>query len=297
MKQKLGGKQTLKLHLDELRRRLFFSVGFLLLTTMLAYVFSEQLIGLIQKPLNDTLYYTSPGGSFYFTFKISMLFGVIAGTPVWFYNLIRFLEPALAGNHKVKKWRLLLSSHLLFVLGMAFGYFITLPAALKFLTGFGGESLEALIGVDEYLNFVIVYLVGFGLLFLLPLAILTINRLKPLKPSKMTKHLGWVVLVSFVLSAIITPTPDPFNQVLMAGPIIIMYILSIVLVVVRNQRPNSNFYLPKVVVPAEFSTDSFVELLASGLKIEPVIIDSEPERVTVNIIQSRYRLITDIISS
>lgn len=273
-----GVRTALKEHLMELQTRLIISAGMLIAASGVAYAAHDILIGIVQNPLGESLYYTSPGGSFLFTFKISLIFGIVASAPVWFYQLVRFIEPALNPNFNLRRWRLLLSAHLLFAIGMMFGYFAALPAALKFLTGFGGENLEALITVDEYLSFVMTYLIGFGLMFLVPLFIMIINRAKPLQPLKMLKGFSWVILVSFIIAALLTPTPDPFNQMLMAGPIIGMYALSTIMVYFTNRTK-----VPKLVKAKLKDKDYVFEIKRPQIAVSAQGPESVQVQKTVNV--------------
>jgi sec-independent protein translocase protein TatC len=119
--------------------------------------------------------------------------------------------------------------------GVLFAYFVSLPAALHFLAKFGGAGVQSLITVDEYFNFALAYLAGFALLFQLPLLILFVNRIKPLTPGKMMGAQRFVILISFIVAAILTPTPDPFNQLLMAAPAIVLYQIGIIMVMIVNR--------------------------------------------------------------
>ena len=233
-------KKTLKQHLVELQFRLMVSIAYFVVACIVAYLVREPVLEFIRAPLHQTLYYTTPGGSFSFVFKVSVIVGAIMSTPIWFYNVVQFIEPALPEHVKLTRIKTVVCSHLLFWAGMSFGYYVALPASLQFLGGFAGDQIEALITANEYLNFVLMYVFGFGVLFLLPMFILVINMITPLKPSKMMKHFGVIVLVSFIIAAVLTPTPDPFNQVLMAGPILIMYVLSTVMVAFTNRKRGSS---------------------------------------------------------
>ena len=122
------------------------------------------------------------------------------------------------------------------ILGMAFAYFISLPASLHFLSTFNSGQVKSLISTDEYFSFVTHYLLGFAILFQLPLVMIFINQIAPLKFSRLWSFERWVILISFILAAIITPTPDWVNQTIMAIPLIILYQISAIIVVLINKR-------------------------------------------------------------
>lgn len=226
-------------HIQELRGRLVWSVAALLIGTAIGYFLKDRLLLLLVAPLGKTLYYTSPGGGFSLIIQLCLGFGVVFAVPVLIFHVIRFLAPVLP-NYSLRFLSIvLIASCLLVSAGVAFAYFISLPAALYFLNEFSNDQVQALISTDTYMSFVAIYLAGFAILFQLPLLLLVINNVTPLTPKKLLMNLKWVVLISFIASAIITPTPDPFNQTIMAGPIIVLYLMSILLVKVVNRKRKS----------------------------------------------------------
>lgn len=228
-------KKTFAQHLGELRRRLFWSVLSLLFGGGLGYMLREPIQAALLQPLDQPLYYTSPTGGFNFIFNICLFFGIIFSVPVITYQILRFLEPVIPGSGKRFIAKLLLASISLTVAGVAFAYYVSLPAALHFLTGFNQGDIHSLITTDSYFSFVSVYLAGFAVLFQLPLIMLIINKITPIGPGSIMRKQGLVVLLSFVVAAIMTPTPDPLNQGIMAVPIILLYQLSGVLVWLANR--------------------------------------------------------------
>ena len=221
-------------HVDELRGRLFWVVLSVVVGAVAGYFLHDKLILLLQQPLNDTLYYTTPGGAFNFIIKVCTVFGLVVALPVLIYHVFGFFGPLIHVKTKRGIVRYVVASFLLAALGMGFAYYISLPAALHFLVTFGDESnIQSMITANEYFNFVLTYIAGFALLFQVPLLLVLTDRIKPLPPSKLFKSLRYVILASFIVAAIITPTPDPINQLLMAGPIIVLYLLSACIVAVR----------------------------------------------------------------
>ncbi len=223
-------------HIHELRARLLwialFSAGF----GGLAYGIHEKLLDLIQRPLGQTLYFTSPTGGFSFIFKLCFVAGLVLSLPVIFYHIFGFLGPLLNRDRKKTIIVYTVWSTLLAGIGLVFAYYISLPAALRFLTSIGGNNIESLIGANEYFNFALAYLAGFAVLFQLPLVVSFINRIKPLKPSGMMKAQKYVILGSLMSAAVLTPTPDPFNMLIMAVPMVLLYQFSIGLVWVINRN-------------------------------------------------------------
>jgi sec-independent protein translocase protein TatC len=224
-------------HLHELRTRLVWCALAMSAGSGLGFALHENLLALIQRPLGQTLYFTSPTGGFNFVFKMSLTFGLVVAMPVLVYQFMKFLSP-LIGTHKFRILSYLIWSLMLAYAGVLFAYIISLPAALRFLTSFGGANIQALITADEYFNFALAYIGGFALLFQIPLIMLFINRIKPLRPSKLMGVQRFIILGSFIVAAILTPTPDPFNQMIMALPIILLYQIGIILIwAVNRKRP------------------------------------------------------------
>lgn len=222
-------------HVHELRRRLFWIIGIVLVTSSVAYSFLGGIIDVLTHPLgNERLVYLTPGGGLSFSIKLCAYVGILVAVPLIMYHLYRFLEPLMGKWRKSAVFYLGFSSFLA-ASGVLFAYFVSLPAALNFLTGFNVQHIEAMLTGDAYLSFVITYLLGAALLFQIPLLLLIINTMTPLKPSKLMKLQRFVIVGAFILGAIISPTPDIMNQAFLAVPIIAMYQLGVGLVWLQNR--------------------------------------------------------------
>jgi sec-independent protein translocase protein TatC len=221
-------------HLIELRKRLFWCAVVVGIGSIIGYYFNQKIISFLARPLNQPLYYTSPAGGFNAVFQISLMFGILLSTPFLVYQLVKFIEPAISKQSRNFVLISSFSSFGLMLLGVMFAYFVSLPAALSFLSKFGSGEIKSLISTKDYFNFILIYIGGFGLLFQLPLVILSANWAHKIKARKLLKYIRYVILISFIAAAIITPTPDPFNQTIMALPIILLYLISVVLVWIVN---------------------------------------------------------------
>lgn len=220
-------KQTLLSHLTELRTRVFWVVVCLLIGAGVGYALYEYIIQILIHPLNQTLYYTKPGGGLELMLKVCLLIGALFAVPMALFQTFSFMSPLLKTAAKLFVFYLTLSSIVLLGVGVAFSYFVALPASLKFLMEFSTENIQALITTDSYLSFVLINLAIAALMFQLPIILIFIDRIKPLKPKKLLLQQHWVILASFVLAAVVTPTMDPINQCLIAVPIIILYDLGV----------------------------------------------------------------------
>lgn len=224
-------------HVGELRIRLVWSCLAIVAGAAVGYFLHDTLLGIVQKPLGQALYNTTPTGAFSFVIKVCVVFGLLVGLPIIMYQLFSFLGPLLSKKSKGVIALYTFFSVVLAIAGSVFAYFISLPAALNFLVNFGNDTnIQSIITANEYFNFAFAYILGMAAIFQLPLLLLFINRVKPLKPASMFKGTRYVLVISFIAAAIITPTPDPFNQALMAGPIIVLYLASITLVALINLR-------------------------------------------------------------
>jgi len=204
----------------------------------LAYLIQAQLTMWLLRPANGQQFiYTTPGGGFDFQFKLCLFAGLALGIPVIVYHLGQYLQPLLRTASRRFIRSLMIASSLLAFIGICFGYFIGLPAAMHFLLqSFSNERISALITIQSYMSFVVAYLLGSALMFQIPLIMILIDRLKPLRPSRLFFSQKWLILGAFVAGAIISPTPDIRNQLLLTGPIILTYELSIALIWFINRR-------------------------------------------------------------
>lgn len=264
-------------HIHELRKRLMWSLLFVAIGAGVGYALHDAILSILQQPLNEKLYYTTPTGAFSFIIKICCVFGFIVALPVLVYHAFAFFEPLVSLKTRRSFVGHVFLSVLLAVAGITFAYFISLPAALHFLVNFGsdGGNIQALITANEYFNFVLAYIAGFAALFQLPLIISFINRVKPLKPSQLIGGTRYVILGSFIISAVITPTPDPLNQALMAGPIIALYFVSVLVVAVANSIRRRRY---KPIVP---------DMPTAG--IEALLSDTSPEPVASPVVSPQQR--------
>jgi sec-independent protein translocase protein TatC len=224
-------------HVRELQVRLFKVAIIFLVAAAAAYPFADSIIRIIVAPFGEhELVYLTPGGAFGFVIQVCMYVGFIVALPMIVYQLYKFLLPVMPALHVKRIIGYTAASLVLAVLGILFAYFISLPAALYFLIGFDLENVSAMVTIDSYFSFAMAYLTAGALLFQLPVITLMIDTITPLTPKKLMGYQRHLILGAFIVAAVISPTPDALNQTLLAGPIIIMYQLSIVLVALRHRK-------------------------------------------------------------
>lgn len=239
-------------HLYELRRRVFWVVATILAVSAAAFPFLNNILYILTAPLGgQQLYYLTPVGGFSFSIKICMFVGIAAAVPVMVYHLYRYLEPIMSSSvHRSAAFYIFASSFLA-ATGIAFAYFVSLPGALHFLTGMNLNNIQAMLTADSYLTFVTAYLLGSALLFQIPLILLIINTATPIKPGLLGKSQRFVIVGAFIVAAIISPTPDIMNQLLLAIPIIVMYQVGVLLVWLQNRSRAKNAVTLPASTPVE----------------------------------------------
>ena len=220
-------------HLAELRKRLINSLIAVFLGAILAFLKVEIFFDILQKPLKKSfptmkLVALTPTESFFTALKISLLMGFILTSPFVFYQLWKFIEPALYPEEKKLVVPFVIFTTVFFVLGALFSFFGVLPLAIKFLITYGYTYLqvEAMISVSSYISFVLRLILAFGIAFELPVILSLLARLGIITPSALSKGRPFFIVGAFTFAAIITP-PDIISQVFLALPLVIFYELSI----------------------------------------------------------------------
>lgn len=224
----------------------------------LAYPYFDKIVEVIVTPLGkeSQLVYLTPGGAFGFMIQVCIAVGVLAALPVAIYQMYRFLAPAVRRVNPLHALMFAFASMILGLIGVAFGYFVGLPAALHFLTSFDFYHVNPMLTIDSYFSFVMTYITSSALLFQLPLIMLAINSVTPMSPGGLMKYQDKMILASFIFAAIISPTPDAVNQGLLASPIVVMYQVGIVLVWAVNRKRRISTHKALAPVVAEDSVDT-----------------------------------------
>ena len=211
-------------HLTELRSRLIRSIIAVIACSCITYFFDEQIMGFLMAPAGK-LYFMQPGEAFFSYAKVVLFSGFLLATPVVFYQLWRFFVPAFTRRERMILGILVPSSVLLFYAGLAFSFFFIVPFGIKFFMGMGSEDLTPLFSVEKYLDFIITFLLPFGLAFELPIIIIIMAQLGLVTSIRMKKYFRYVFFVSFIIGALLTP-PDIISQVTLALPLTALYALS-----------------------------------------------------------------------
>jgi sec-independent protein translocase protein TatC len=222
-------KMPIMEHLVEVRDRLFKAVGAVIVTTVIAFIFFNQIIDFLLAPAPadmkmQTITIMEPLSIF---FKVSLTAGLIVAMPFLVYQLFAFASPALTSKEKRYVYMILPAVMAMFLTGVAFAYYIALPRAMGFFATFGSGFVSIEPAISSYINIVTRLLIGVGLMFETPIIIMVLARMGLVTPKWLAaRRKIWIVL-AFVIAALITPTFDPINQTIIALPMIVLLELSI----------------------------------------------------------------------
>ncbi len=236
-------------HLAELRKRIILSLIALLFFFLLSFNYSEEIFNLLMLPIkktltvikeppyivftpskikNPNLVFLGPAEAFWMHLKISFIAGLIMSLPIIFWQLWKFVSPGLLPKEKKYILPFVITASGLFFLGALFCFLIVLPFAINFLLTYKTENLVPMISVGRYVDFCLKFILAFGAIFELPIIILFLSRMGLVRPETLARHRKYAILGAFVIAATLTPTPDAFNQTLMAVPIILLYEIGII---------------------------------------------------------------------
>ncbi|HID97912.1 MAG TPA: twin-arginine translocase subunit TatC [Thermodesulfobacteriaceae bacterium] len=227
---------TLVEHLTELRNRLMAGFVAAALGCAVCYAFIEPIFAVLARPLeavlhpDTTLIFISYPEAFFAYLKLALTCGIFLTSPFILYQIWAFVAPGLYEHEKRLALPFVVVSSVFFTGGAMFGYFVAFPAAFKFLAGYAGKDLRLLPSVSEYFTLTVRLLLGFGLAFELPVFMVFLSLAGMIDAGMLNKNRKYAILTAFVAAAILTPTPDIVNQILLAGPLIILYELSVLAV-------------------------------------------------------------------
>ncbi len=226
-------------HLKELRNRLMRVFIALFITTGISFVFAKWIFEFLMVPLNDArLQALRPTETLGNYMKVSLLGGIILAMPVIVYQIGRFLMPGLTKQERRYLLVLVPGATLMFLMGVAFAYFIMLPASIGFLQTFMADLIEQQWTVGDYMSFVTSLMFWIGVAFELPLFVYFLTKAGILDADTLMKNFKYAIVIIALLAAVITPTVDPLNMALVMGPLVILYLIGVVLGQ-RSPEPDS----------------------------------------------------------
>lgn len=222
-------------HLEELRGRLIKCLAFVVVFSVVAFFFSSKMIDFIAKPLPG-VYFMGPVEALSVRMKIAMIVGVIVSAPVILYQLWQFVVPGLLEKEVKVVAPLVFFSTFSFVVGASFAFFIVLPNMVKFLLSFGTDKLHPWIKIDDYLSFIGYTTLAFGVVFELPVVSYFLGRIGIISSRTLRKGRRYAIVAIMIVAAVVTPTPDAFNMMLLAVPLYVLYELSVIVLIIQEAR-------------------------------------------------------------
>jgi len=238
----------LRPHLIELRKRLAISVGSLIVMFFVMFFFHEPILNWMVEPLNtalievgkksvhaaDGMITTSQvGGAFFVALKVSFFAAILGALPIILSQIWMFIAPGLYANEKKMIIPFIVGGTLMFLVGVLFAYYIVTPFGFDFLITFGSFKFTPLINIEDYVGFFTKIMFGFGLAFELPVFAYFLALLGLVNDKQMMAFFKYAIVIIFIVAALLTP-PDVLTQLLMAGPLIILYGISILIVKMVN---------------------------------------------------------------
>ena len=232
--QETRGHMSFLDHLEELRRRILHALVAVGISFAACWTFGDTIFRVVARPINAAvgdkgMIFLSPTEPFNLMLKVSLIAALFLASPFIMAQIWLFISPGLYKHERRYAAPFIISSSLLFVAGGAFGYFIAFPFALQFLIQMGRDlNLTATISAVEYFDLFMMVELGLGVVFEIPAVIFVLARIGLVTAGGLLRNTNYAVLVAFVIAAVITPTTDIPNMLMMAVPMIALYLLGVV---------------------------------------------------------------------
>lgn len=239
--KKSPDEMTFLEHLDDLRKRIFYSSIAIVVATLAAWFFHEKIYEILSRPVTqylpegEKLAYTTLPAPFMVYIKVSFLAAIFVASPFIFLQFWHFVAPGLYRKEKKYVIPFVLFTSIFFILGALFGYFIAFPFACAFFLGMGKE-FQPVITVDQFFSLALRILLGISLVFELPTLVFFLSRMGIITSRWMIKNFKYAVLAVFIIAAIITPSPDVINQSILAVPMLVLYGLGILIAFIFGKK-------------------------------------------------------------
>ena len=231
-------EMTLLDHLDELRTTLIQSSAVTVVAAFACWFFSQPLLDLMIMPLSaagEQVYFHSPVEAFMTRMKIALVCGLFLVVPFVLWRVYRFVMPGLHRHEQRVVVPLVVASTALFYAGVGFAYLVLIPQVMAFMLSFATDRMEPLIGIGPYFAFVARLCLAFGVVFELPLVVFLLSGLGIVHPRMLLRWWRYALIVIVTFSALLTP-PDVLSQLLMAGPVMILYMGSVLIALLMTRR-------------------------------------------------------------
>ncbi len=227
-------------HIEELRWRIIYSIIGILIFTIVAWIFIDPLIEIVLlKPARDanaSLQNLRPFGQLFLYVQVAIVVGIVASLPNIFYQLWKFIAPALKKKERKYILWIVFFSTFCFLAGIAFAYFVMLPLTMKFAAQFGTAEISNEFAIDEYMSIIISVMLAAGVVCELPMISFFLSKLGILTPKFMRKYRRHAIVIILVLSAFLTPGADPVSQIILAVPLVLLYEISIFISKISSKK-------------------------------------------------------------
>ena len=218
-------EMALSEHIEEFSQRLIFCVIILISATLICFTDVKEIVRLFQAPAVGVKFLQfAPGEYFFASVKIAAFCGLLISSPIVLYQLLLYLIPGLTKQERDIVLPVSLGSGILFIVGLAFSYLFLVPAALRFFISYGSEVVEPFWSFDQYFDFIAVLLFATGLAFQVPAIQVVLGLLGIITGKKMLSAWKYVIVISTIIAAVITPSTDPITQLLLSGALLSLYL-------------------------------------------------------------------------
>jgi sec-independent protein translocase protein TatC len=228
-----GGKMSFLEHLDELRKRIVYALIAIALGFGIACLFLQRTFDFIMGPMKaalpkgQTLIYTEPTEALMLYLKMAVLAGLLIASPGVMSQVWLFVAPGLYSHEKRMAIPFVAMSSLFFVLGAAFSHYIVFPLTWKFFLSFSSDSLTFMPRIEPAFGLYVKLMLVFGLIFQMPTIVLFLAKMGVITARFLIRNMKYAILIMFIVGAVLSPGTDPVGQVLMAGPMFLLYLISI----------------------------------------------------------------------
>ncbi len=227
-------------HLEELRWAIIYSLIGIVAGTIIAWIFIDFLVDVIllhpARQSHMHLQNLKPFGQLFLYFQVAVIVGFILSIPNFFYQMWKFIAPALKQGERKYITSIVVFSTFCFICGVVFAYFAMLPLTLKFAVQFGSSSIENNFAIDEYFSIILSVILGAGLVFELPMLSFFLSKIGIVSPNLMRKYRKHAIVTIMILAAVLTPGTDPVSQVILAVPLVLLYEISIFVAKISQKK-------------------------------------------------------------
>ena len=235
-------KMSFMEHLGELRVRILRSLYCVFIGLAVAFPFSERVLDWLARPIRKggyNLVFLAVTEAFWVQMKVALFLGLFIAAPGILWQVWKFVEPGLHTHERNYAGPFVVIGSLLFIAGGAFSLLVVTPYAIAFLLSYARETLQPMITLENHVDFLLKFTLAFGAVFELPLVITILARVGVVTAKQLGANRKYAILGAFIAGAVLTPTPDAFNQTLMAGPLIVLYEVGIICARIFGRRPKA----------------------------------------------------------